>query len=134
MNWPDAALRGFAGSFRSIFAEARRCFPNLAIDARRLLRGQIDQLRPAPAGFIRACLTQQVGRLQNGFERVAEVMRQHAQFCDVILFLAVVATRGQRFWFFGMIPSISGCGLAAGILRMRLLPEASLTASTRLVE
>src|SRR3954452_9275293 len=79
----------------SIFAQCTQVLANFAVDARCILRGDIDQVRPALAGLVEFGLSQQVGSLQNGFERVAQIVRQSAQFCNFILF-GVLAPSSSR--------------------------------------
>jgi hypothetical protein len=52
----------------------------LVIDFYRVLRGLIDQFDPAARVLGRSCLRNQVGGLHNGFERIAEIVRQRSEF------------------------------------------------------
>src|SRR5258708_3606249 len=52
----------------------------LVIDLYRVLRGLIDQFNPAAQVFGRGGLRNQVGGLHDGFKRIAEIVRESAEF------------------------------------------------------
>ncbi len=55
-------------------------FAELVVDFYGILRGLIDELNPAAEALGRARLRDQVGRLNDGLEGVAEIVREGAEF------------------------------------------------------
>ena len=61
-----------------------QCLPDFAIDTRGILRRLIDQLDPAAAVGIEFGMSEQIARLQNGFERIAQIVRERPQLQDAL--------------------------------------------------
>jgi hypothetical protein len=68
------------GLHRARLAVFAHDFAELVVDFYCVLRGFIDQLHPAALAFGRAGLRNQIGRLNDGLEGVAEIVRERAEF------------------------------------------------------
>jgi len=62
----------------------------LTVQAGCIVGGGVDELGPFPAVLVQFRLSQKVGRLQDGFERVAQIVRQTAKVTvDVVRALCI---------------------------------------------
>jgi hypothetical protein len=68
-----------------VFAKRPQQLSHLTIDARCLFRRSLDQPCPFFIVGFSLSMTQKIRRLQDRFERIAQVMRQGAKTGDVFL-------------------------------------------------
>src|SRR5438270_13826766 len=79
-NWRDASCTLLA-------AQCAQRLPDLAIDARSILRRRVNQLYPPPAVGVEFAVTEQIASLQNCLKGIAEVVCKRPQLQDVFIVL-----------------------------------------------